>query len=504
MSANPRIPPELAISRNRDPSNWAGMIVSTLAILALVTVLCTGISMYSYKATVAVAGLAVGGLILWNPFIGILVVVASLPFETTGMLGDPDKAGAISVTKLGGLATVAAIIFDAWLRRRPVPFSRIANKTTLLVCLLATVTIIAAILHPSEESSKECIRFITIVLFYIVTIYLVNSPLRLHRVIQTWVLIATVVSAYSIYQRWFGGAITSEQWSATVRAVTVVDVSEESVGVMVRAAGTFSHPGWLALYLSLTIPLTLYLIWTVRRGLYKAFFCLTALTQAGAIMATFSRTGYVALALGVALFLIRRRRGPAVLLWAALLTIAVYPFWPANIRARVESILDYTKSSSSVTRLGQQLVGWWMFRDNMYTGVGPGNFEENVKTYIDRVPDKWRVEVVGAHNMYVEVLAELGVQGLVLMLLILLVGWRTAERARRTAPDPATALMHEVLSVSLAVFAFSAVLVHAQYQKEWWLLLALIAAGGGIARRFYHRPTHPRANGPTVRNANPR
>jgi O-antigen ligase len=91
------------------------------------------------------------------------------------------------------------------------------------------------------------------------------------------------------------------------------------------------------------------------------------------------------------------------------------------------------------------------------------------------------VEVIGAHNLYVEVLAELGVQGLVVLLLILVYAWRAAQQLRRRAPTPSTALLYEALGASLLVFAFSALFVHAQYQKEWWLLLAVITAARSIA-----------------------
>jgi uncharacterized membrane protein YhhN len=39
------------------------------------------------------------------------------------------------------------------------------------------------------------------------------------------------------------------------------------------------------------------------------------------------------------------------------------------------------------------------------------------------------------------------------------------------------------LGVSVIVFAASAVLIHAAYQKEWWLLLALVAAGDWLTSR---------------------
>lgn len=474
---------ELTLVSRRERRGGSSAIAGALAVMLLVIVLCWGIANYSYKALAVVIGIGVGGLTFWNPFIGLLAVVLSLPFETVGMLGDPGAPGAISLTKISGLLTSAAVIFDTLLRRRPVTWRRLFNPLSLLVVLLAAVTAAGAILHPSEESFKETIRFLTIVVFFFVILHLTTNETRLRQIVVTWVITGTAVSVYSLVQRRFGATVGSEDWSPI--AGTVIDVSEQEVGVMVRTAGTFTHPAWLALYLSLTIPLTLYLFWNAHRALHRFFWMVTAVLQGVAIVYTHARMGYMGMALGVVLFLVRRRGGPAIVLWTFLLTAATYPLWPTAFQTRVESILDYTASESSRTRVGQQLVGWWMFRDHPITGVGPGHFEENVKRYADRVPDRWRVEVIGAHNLYVEVLAELGVPGLVVWLFILVYAWRATGQLGRRAPTPSAALLDEALGTSLWVFAFSALFVHAQYQKEWWLLLAVITAARAIAAQVH-------------------
>ncbi len=470
---------KLALVPQSERRGWRSTIAAALAVASLVIVLCWGIANYSYKAPAVVIGIGVGGLILWNPFIGLLVVVLSLPFESIGMLGDPGAPGAISLTKISGLMTSAAVIFDILLRRRPLVWRRMFNRLSFLVLLLAAVTTAAAVLYPTKESFKETVRFLTIVVFFFVILHLTTNEARVRHIVLTWVITGTLVSVYSLIQRKYGATVGSEDWSPI--AGTVIDVSEQDVGVMVRTAGTFTHPAWLALYLSLTLPLTLYLLWSAHRALHRTLWIFAAVIQIVAIFYTHARMGYLSMVLGVVLFLVRRRGGAALVLWAVLVAAATYPLWPTAFQTRVESILDYTASESNRTRIGQQLVGWWMFRDHPVTGVGPGNFEENVRSYADRVPDRWRVEVIGAHNLYVEVLAELGVQGLVLMLLILVFGWRATQQLRRLAPTTTTALLYEAIGTSLLVFAFSAIFVHAQYQKEWWLLLAVITAARALA-----------------------
>ena len=382
--------------------------------------------------------------------------------------------------KVAGLTTLGGVMLDVLGRKRPIVPARLGHPLGILVLLLALVTVVAALCHPTEESLRETVRFVTIVAFFFVTVHLVDTPARLRQALTAWIVVATGVAIYALLQRSFGATVGSEDWQPL--AGTVIDVGEEEIGVMRRAAGPFTHPVWLALYLSTALPLTLVRCWTARRDALRLAWLTAAGVQIAAILATYSRMGYLAVVLGIALLLLRRRGGPLLLGLTLALALATAPLWPAALTLRIASIFEYTRSSSSITRIGQQLVGWWMFRDNWTTGVGPGNFERSVDQYADRVSDTLRIERIGAHNMYVQVLAELGAQGVVLIVLLLFVGWRSAERSRCRARDPAQMLLYEAMSVSIVVFAFSAVLVHATYQKEWWFLLALVAAGSWLAR----------------------
>lgn len=480
--------------RSDDAPGWGPRIGLALLLLVVVAFLSAGIVQYSYRAPAAIVGLAVGLAILWNPFFGLLALIVALPFETAGMLGDPDAPGALSIMKLAGVGTLGGLFFDTFGRRRPIELSRLGHPLTVLVALLAAVTLFATLAHPTEESLRECVRFFTIVAFFVVIVHLVDTPERLWAALTAWVIVATLVAVYSLVQRKFGATVSSVEWEPT--AGTIIDISEEEVGVMRRAAGPFTHPIWLALYLTLALPITLGHFWATRRPWLKLAWAGAALIQVAGVVVTYSRMGYLAVVLGAALLLLRRRGGPALLICLTLVGLATVPMWPDELKTRIVSIFEYRHSASSITRIGQQLVGWWMFRDHPFTGVGPGNFEHNVRYYADRVSDTLRIEEIAAHNMYIQVLAELGLQGVLLILALLWVAWRSAERGRRRTRDPILALAYESMGVSVIVLVFSAVLIHATYQKEWWFLLALVAAGDWIAARQARAPaptSEPRA-----------
>lgn len=464
----------LTFDATRSPATWpiwtAGICAGALlgALIAVEP---------RWTALAAVGGI-VGAVILWKPYLGFLLVVASIPLDVTGTFGATGSFAAVSVTKALAAITVLSAALHALLRRQPPDVLRWVQPQTLLAALFLAATSLAAFAHPGPQGFAEIGRLAVIIVFMVVTVHFVDRPRRLAHVALVLIAAATLVSAHSLLQRALGGATLSEEWVA--QAGAVLDVGEEAIGEMLRTTGTFSHPAWLGLFISITVPLTLYAAWTAgsRRVFLLAFAAL--FIQILGVFSTYSRMSYVGAALAVVIFTWRRRFGPLLVLFAALAAAAATPALPDDLRARIASIAKYQESSSSLTRIGQQLAGWNMIRANPLTGIGPGNFEHEALDYGRQVPEAYRVEPIGAHNMYVEVAAELGVPGLLIVLALLAVCWHDARRLRRESRaqgDVRTALLWECIGIALLVFAFSALFVHAQYRKEWWLLAALVAAG---------------------------
>jgi O-antigen ligase len=448
--------------------------------LALGLTLGVATALLPTKAPMLLVGAGVAAVIFWRPYVGFLLVILSLPADVSGTLG----SGALvqlSATKLLGSLTMLAMGFHWLVRRRFPPVRRLLTRQTVLAALLLAVTVASAFMHPTEESTAEVVRLAVIVFFVVVTLHFVDRPKRVEQVLLAIAFSGTLVAGQSLAQRVMRPVSISEQWVAAAGAV--VDVGEENLGEMLRTTGTFSHPAWLGLFLSISVPLTLGLAWTARRPWLRAAGVTAAVIQVLGILSTYSRMSYVGVALAIALFTTRRRFGVAVVSVLLAGSAVAFPALPEDFRARVRSILDYTESSSSLSRIVQQKAGLLMFREHLVTGVGPGNFEADVVQYDDQIEGPMPVQAIGAHNMYLEMAAELGVFGLLLVLAILGLSWHGARRLRISARrwgDVRQAMLWECVGIGLIVFAASAAFVHAQYRKEWWLLVALIAAGRGL------------------------
>lgn len=473
----------VAIPRSGSMHHVAHGALHALALSAAVA-LGFAVATLSTKLFLLPLGLAGVAVILWRPYLGYLVVVATLPADVMGMLSSGPGSVPLTIPKLAGALVLVSMVGEILYRGVLPDWRRFITPQTSLAMALVAVMILSAHFHPSELTNAEVARQITIVMYVFVTIHFVNTPQRLRHVAGVFVVVATLLAAQSISQRMTGTAVASEEWVPGAGAF--MDVGEEAVGAMLRTTATFSHPAWLGLFLSMVIPLTLYFAWTVRSRTWKAIALGSALVQTLGVMSTYARMSYLGVALGLALFAVRRRFGPLMIALAVIGAIVAFPLLPAGIRARVTSIVDYTRSSSSMTRIGQHYIAVAAIAAHPVLGVGPGNFEDVVARYAAGVPDRYPVAAIGAHNLYAEVAAELGLCGLAVVVALLGFTWHDGRRLRRLSlsrGDNDQALFWECVTIGFIVFIFSALFVHAQYRKEWWLLLALIAAGRTIKCR---------------------
>lgn len=457
-----------------DQLRRAGLLAAGLVVAFGLGVSIAGLR---YQAILLTVGLVLGLAVLRWPFIGFLGVVASLPLDVSGTFGETALTK-LSITKSLAALTLVAAGLEILLHQKRIRVRRFITPEAMLTCLVFVVVVASAILHPTSDSAASAVRQMVIVLFVLVVIYFVDTPDRLRHTLMVLIVVGSAIALYSISQRILRPVGTSEEWVAQSGAV--LDVGEENVGEMLRTTGTFSHPAWLGLFLTLCIPFTLGLAWSSPLARWRVVGLAAVVVQVLGVLSTYSRMSYIATGLAVGLFLARRRLGIAVLALAAIGAIAMFPALPEDFQNRVYSIVEYRESSSSLSRLGQQIAAFHMFLDQPALGVGPGNFEQVVMDYRRRVPVVLEVQAIGAHNMYLQIAAELGLAGLIAVVLLLLVAWHQLRRLRidaRRCGNAMLAFSWEAAGIAFWAFLVSALFVHAQYRKEWWLLVGLAAAG---------------------------
>jgi putative inorganic carbon (hco3(-)) transporter len=220
-----------------------------------------------------------------------------------------------------------------------------------------------------------------------------------------------------------------------------------------------------------------------------------------ASLLTLSRGGLVAFAAALiaAVLMAGRRRTQMILVAvvSASLAVGYFAFFaPASAVDRV------TEVHGGTGRTDIWKVGLRMVHGAPIQGIGAGNFPIVSIHYLIApgalLRDDFIVQTPKvAHNTYLEVLAELGLVGLTLFLIVIFFAIGCAVRAARYAArlkDREIDILARALVVALASLLAANFFISREYSKQLWLLLALGPVILNILRR-----DHEEALGTLVR-----
>jgi len=148
-----------------------------------------------------------------------------------------------------------------------------------------------------------------------------------------------------------------------------------------------------------------------------------------------SRGGTLGL-LGVILLLMWRfRRKMITWLILALVILAAVVVAPGEFWSRTMTILEYQQDGSAMSRINLWKAGFQMYADHPLTGIGQGNFEWVSPQYTKNYYQAWLGKGFAAHNVFIQLLAEGGIQTLLVFLIFMTVTFRGLRRVRRELPS---------------------------------------------------------------------
>lgn len=189
--------------------------------------------------------------------------------------------------------------------------------------------------------------------------------------------------------------------------------SQLSSGGRLSSAGIYD-PNDLAALLALTVPISL-AVASRSRLLLRTTAYVTAALSAALLLQTGSRGGLIALVIALLVYLLGQARRTAIAILVAV-SVATPLGWlvaPAPVRERLLSVFEVENDYNSTSRTGRLAIwrrGATYMRDNPLLGVGLGNFAaaEGETNRLEGTRGAW----LNAHNIFVQVGAELGVFGL--------------------------------------------------------------------------------------------
>jgi O-antigen ligase len=230
------------------------------------------------------------------------------------------------------------------------------------------------------------------------------------------------------------------------------------------------------------------------RGVPRLVMVVAALILATGVLASASRGGALALAVGGAVF-VAGQRGRRLTIYLAASALGVIVAWQGGgpvFRERLATLLevgsDYNVQEST-GRLAIWKRGVTYFVSHPILGVGAGNFEaaDGVSVEMSGEHRKW----TASHNAYLQAFVDSGVVGGVLFLAVIGV---TASRARRlwrprVSRDSARIHRPELLA-ALSAFCVAALFLSLAYSGILVVLVGLTALATGAARADSPRVWH--------------
>ena len=249
-----------------------------------------------------------------------------------------------------------------------------------------------------------------------------------------------------------------------------------------------TNPNDLALTLNIILPLAIGLFLDAERVLVKCVLLAAIALSVAGVIVTFSRAGFLALAvIGMIYAWKLVWRGRTGLVAAVVVVVlGAAAFLPGHYWHRLATITDIQedRSGSAQERWSDAKVALKYAASHPLVGAGVG---QGALAMNEQRGARW----LNVHNVYLQYAVELGLPGLVLFLLLFRASLRSALLAQRIAAYArASGLFHlsESVRVSLLAFVVAAMFHPAAYQFWFYLLAGLALAAQSITTRTLLEP----------------
>lgn len=376
----------------------------------------------------------------------------------------------LRIALLAAVVAIAAHLAGRALGRTVALPVRREMVLALVFVLWATLTIPLSI-WPGGSLAQLTDHLIKAVIFFWLIGTLVTTPARL-TLFMRMLSLCSIPLALTALNNYRSGVFVTLETSAVQR-----------IAGYVGGSGLAGNPNDLALMLNLLLPITGALFVISRSTVARIVAGLAMLLSVAAIIATFSRAGFITLAVICLLTTMAMvRRGAIVtvlgLVFITSVTVAVVPRQYFDRLATITNI-EQDPTGSAQGRWNDWVLAVGHIKRNPMTGAGLG--QDLLALNAARGHETWR----SVHNAYLQAAVDLGLPGLALLLALLAASFHNARRVRRAAARAGQndlAVMAEGVTISLAAFTVAAFFHPIAYQFYFFCLAGLAVALVNVSR----------------------
>lgn len=265
------------------------------------------------------------------------------------------------------------------------------------------------------SAEKSAALYLWLKLLEGVALFLVIFSLKIDKNKLLWPL-ALTAGLQGLLAGWqfVTQSITGNKWLgiATHEASRLGEiVIENSDGRWLRAYGTFAHPNILGGFCVFGLLATLELSRSTKKQ-YQLILMVLAMANTLGIFFSFSRSAWLAAVIAIAIIIvrsIRKKDCPTMKTLAAASLIGIFLFFSFSNFIVTRSDFSNRLEQQSLDERGSQIIeSLKIFRSSNWLGVGINNYTATLASLNPALP---AFSLQPAHNLYLLLLAELGIVG---------------------------------------------------------------------------------------------
>jgi len=337
-------------------------------------------------------------------------------------------------------------------------FSRrfVLDGTAVFLLIFIIVTLITGVMSVVPASSVPIVALTTVfMLSALIIMACCKTSESVDMFIMGFVAASAIAGVVGVYH-----VITDYSTSAWLDIVLFTDIG-------LRLYSTFDNPNAYGTYLLLAIPLAMACVFYAK----NTFLRLCALGITGMLvlnlLATYSRGCYVALAIGVAIFVLIIKKQLIVLVIPAMLASLLV--LPASVVNRLFSIANMADTSTTF-RMNIWRGTLRMLGDFWPVGVGQGEHAFN-RAYI--FYSLGATFTPHSHNLFLQIFAETGIVGLLVFIGMLACFFRAHANFLRRVKEFRLRVMSAAMVAAVTGFLIQGVFDYAFYNYRVMLAFFL-------------------------------
>jgi putative inorganic carbon (hco3(-)) transporter len=476
-------------TRNRVTLPSLTSILPWMALLAIAAGILIGVLVgkdYGLMFTIAVPlGVIAVLVIITNPEWGLIILVVTSYTRLSDIATHFYSAPSIAKPLL---VLLGLVILIRWTVYGEAP--RSWQQSAVLIGAYGLV-IFCSLLYATDPGRAEnaVSDFLKDGIITVIIVMMLQKGESLRRVV--WALIATglFLGAISVAQ-YLTGTFPNNYWGFAQANIQNITGTNEGY----RIGGPIGDPNFFAQIMVVLVPLAMDRMNREKNRLLRLIAAVALGISVLTIFFTFSRGGFLALLVVLVAMLLYQPPKMRQILILLLLGTVLINLVPDQFTSRLQTLTNLLPGQVQVQsdvsfqgRASEATVAWMMFLDHPFLGVGASNYPVYYLQYSRILGLDPRLEQREPHDLYLEVLSELGICGMIVFLLIL---WNVFQglSAARSDLDDLDELGYSSLITALMVgfigYLTAAIFIHGAYPRYFWLLVGISMAVPQIARNI--------------------